>query len=83
MNIVPGLKLVIKHQLTQKEIGVLIPFFEEIKAYTTTELANLLNYNKKTLYGLIQKLILKDMLIRTRLKNKNFLYKLNPNIFLI
>jgi len=64
--LIPGMKFANKHNLTQKEIEVLIPFFE--KTYTTLELSKVLGVHKTTLHHVIQRLKLKHLLI---LKDKD------------
>ena len=64
--LIPGMKFANKHNLTQKEIEVLVPFLE--KPYTTPELAEVLKKNKTTLHGIIQRLKLKNLLV---LKNRD------------
>ena len=64
--LVPGLEFANKHNLTQKEIEVLVPFLE--KPYTTLELSELLEAHKTTLHHVIQRLKLKNLLV---LKNRD------------
>lgn len=64
--LIPGMKFANKHNLTQKEIEVLVPFLG--KPYTTSELAEVLDANKTTLHHVIQRLKLKNLLI---LKNRD------------
>jgi len=59
--LIPGMKFAIKHNLTQKETEVLVPFLE--KPYTTSELSELLKAHKTTLHHVIQRLKLKNLLI--------------------
>ena len=74
--LIPGMKFANKHNLTQKEIEVLVPFME--KSYTTLELSEVLGVHKTTLHHLIQRLKLKNLLV---LKNRdakgNNLYEFN------
>ena len=71
-----GMKFAEKHNLTQKEIQMLIPFLE--KPYTTLELSELLGAHKTTLHHIIQRLKLKNLLV---LKNRDakgtYLYEFN------
>ena len=64
--LVPGLKFANQHNLTQKEIEVLVPFLE--KPYTTLELSEVLGAHKTTLHHVIQRLKLKNLLV---LKNRD------------
>jgi len=64
--LIPGLKFAKKHNLTQKEIEVLVPFLE--KPYTTLELSEVLGAHKTTLHHVIQRLKLKSLLV---LKNRD------------
>ncbi len=64
--LIPGMNFAKKHNLTQKEIEVLVPFLE--RSYTTSELAEMLGVNKTTLHGIIQRLKLKNLLV---LKNRD------------
>ena len=64
--LVPGLKFARKHNLTHKEIEVLVPFLE--KPYTTLELSEVLGAHKTTLHHVIQRLKLKNLLV---LKNRD------------
>ena len=64
--LISGLKFANKHDLTQKEIEVLVPFLE--KPYTTFELAEVLGAHKTTLHHVIQRLKLKNLLV---LKNRD------------
>lgn len=64
--LIPGMKFANKHNLTQKEIEVLVYFME--KPYTTSELAEVLGAHKTTLHHVIQRLKLKDLLV---LKNRD------------
>ncbi|KKL05981.1 hypothetical protein LCGC14_2600590 [marine sediment metagenome] len=64
--LIPGMKFANKHNLTQKEIEVLVPFLE--KPYTTLELSKVLGAHKTTLHHLIQRLKLKNLLV---LKNRD------------
>jgi len=74
--LVPGLKFANKHQLTQREMEVLIPFFE--KPYTTIELSKVLGAHKVTLHSVIQRLKLKRLLILKNRDNKGTnLYEFN------
>ena len=59
--LIPGMKFATKHNLTQKEIEVLVPFFE--KPYTTLELSEVLGVHKTTLHHVIQRLKLKNLLV--------------------
>ena len=74
--LIPGLKFANKHNLTQKEIEVLVPFLE--KPYTTLELSEVLGVHKTTLHHIIQRLKLKSLLV---LKNRDIrgtnLYEFN------
>jgi len=64
--LIPGMNFANKHNLTQKEIEVLVPFLE--KPYTTAELAEVLKAHKTTLHHVIQRLKLKNLLV---LKNRD------------
>ena len=64
--LIPGMKFANKHNLTQKEIEVLVPFLE--KPYTTLELSKVLGAHKTTLHHVIQRLKLKHLLV---LKNRD------------
>ena len=64
--LIPGMKFANKHNLTQKEIEVLVPFLE--KPYTTLELSEFLGVHKTTLHHVIQRLKLKNLLV---LKNRD------------
>ncbi len=64
--LIPGMRFANKHNLTQKEIQVLVPFLQ--KPYTTAELAEVLGVHKTTLHSLIQRLKLKNLLV---LKNRD------------
>jgi len=71
-----GLKFAKKHNLTQKEIEVLVPFLE--KPYTTFELSELLKVHKTTLHHTIQRLKLKSLLIlKDRSASGTNLYEFN------
>ena len=74
--LIPGLKFANKHNLTQKEIEVLVPFME--KPYTTLELSEVLGAHKTTLHHVIQRLKLKSLLIlKDRDKSGTNLYEFN------
>ena len=74
--LVPGLKFANKHNLTQKEIEVLIPFLE--KPYTTFQLADVLGAHKTTLHHVIQRLKLKSLLVlKDRDEKGTNLYEFN------
>jgi len=76
--LIPGLKFANKHNLTQKEIEVLVSFLE--KPYTTSELAEVLGVNKTTLHHSIQRLKLKNLLIlKNRDANGTNLYEFNKS----
>lgn len=64
--LIPGMKFASKHNLTQKEIEVLVPFLD--KPYTTLELSEVLKVHKTTLHHVIQRLKLKHLLV---LKNRD------------
>lgn len=64
--LIPGMEFAKKHNLTQKEIEVLVLFLE--KPYTTLELSKLLGAHKTTLHHVIQRLKLKNLLV---LKNRD------------
>ena len=64
--LIPVMKFANMHNLTQKEIEVLVPFLE--KPYTTLELAKVLGAHKTTLHHVIQRLKLKHLLV---LKNRD------------
>lgn len=67
-----------KHNLTQKEIEVLVPFLE--KSYITSELAELLGAHKTTLHHTIQRLKLKNLLVlKNRDEKGNNLYEFNTS----
>lgn len=77
--LIAGMKFAKEYELTQKEIAVLIPFFE--KEYNNLELAGLLNCRKTTLHHTLQRLKLKKLIV---LKNRdekgtNF-YEFNKSI---
>lgn len=65
-TLMPGLKFARKHNLTPKEIEVLILFLG--KPLTIVELSELLEANKTTLHHVIQRLKLKNLLV---LKNRD------------
>jgi len=74
--LIPGMNFANKHNLTQKEIEVLVPFLE--KPYTTFELAEVLGTHKTTLHHLIQRLKLKNLLIlKSRDEKGTNLYEFN------
>ncbi len=74
--LIPGMKFANKHNLTQREIEVLVPFLE--KPYTTLELSKELGTTKATLHGLIQRLKLKNLLVlKDRDEKGNNLYEFN------
>ena len=64
--LIPGMKFANKHNLTQKELEVLVPFME--KPYTTFELSKVLGAHKTSLHHIIQRLKLKNLLV---LKNRD------------
>lgn len=74
--LIPGLKFSIKHNLTQRETEILLPFME--KDYTAQGLSDLLGSSTTTIHHLIQRLKLKKLLV---LKDKDergtYLYKFN------
>lgn len=79
-TLILGLEFAHEHELTQKEIGILLKFMD--RAYTTTELAEELKINKSTLHGLIFRLKLKSLLILENSDSKGtFKYAINPKIF--
>lgn len=59
--LIPGLEFIKKHNLTHREIEVLIPFLE--KPYTTLELAEFFKVKKETVIWAIKRLNLKGLLI--------------------
>ena len=74
--LITGLKFANKHNLTQKEIAVLVPFLE--KPYTTLELSEVLGAHKTTLHHVIQRLKLKSLLVLKNRDNKGTnLYEFN------
>ncbi|KKL97099.1 hypothetical protein LCGC14_1837840 [marine sediment metagenome] len=60
-TLIDGMKFAKKHNLTQKEIEVLVPFLETF--HTTAEVAELLKMHKTSLHHIIQRLKLKCLLI--------------------
>lgn len=74
--LIPGLKFAKEHNLTQKEIEVLVPFLE--KPYTTLELSEKLKVHKTTLHHIIQRLKLKSLLLlKSRDEKGTNLYEFN------
>ena len=74
--LIPGMKFANKHNLTQKEIEVLVPFLE--KPYTTLELSESLGVNKTTLHHVIMRLKLKNLLVlKDRDEKGTNLYEFN------
>ena len=75
-NLVPGLAYASKHNLTQKEIQVLVPFLE--KPYNTSELATKLGAHKTSLHHIIQRLKLKNLItLKDRDEKGTNLYEFN------
>jgi len=74
--LIPGMNFAKKYNLTKKEIEVLVPFLE--RPYTTFELAGLLKFHQVTLYGIIQRLKLKNLLVlKDRDSKGTYLYEFN------
>ena len=74
--LVPGLVFAEAHDLTHKEIEVVIPFLE--KPYTTLELSEKLEVHKTTLHHIIQRLKLKGLLtLKNRDEKGTNLYEIN------
>ena len=74
--LIPGLVFAETHDLTHKEIEVVIPFLE--KPYTTLELSEVLKVHKTTLHHIIQRLKLKGLLIlKNRDEKGTNLYEIN------
>ena len=75
-SLVDGLEFARKHNLTQKEIEILIPFLE--KPLTAAQLAEKLGANKTTMHHIIQRLKLKNLLTLLERDNKGTnLYQFN------
>jgi len=78
-TLIHGLKFAARHDLTNKEMLVISEFI--IKPYTNADLAELLGINKKTLYGFMQSLKLKNLLsLKDRDSDGNNLYQFNEEI---
>jgi DNA-binding MarR family transcriptional regulator len=72
-NLIFGLGFALKHELTQKEMYILIPFLK--KPYTAAQLAKELGINKITLHHTIQRLKLKQLItLKSRDAKGNNLY---------
>ena len=77
--LIPGLKFINEHKLTPKEVEILIYFLE--KPYITSELAEKLEMDSRTLHQLIQRLKLKNVLVlKSRDANRNNLYEFDKSI---
>ena len=77
-QLIPGLAFASKHNLTQKEIQVLVPFLE--KPHTTAQLSEKLGTHKTTLHHIIQRLKLKQLLIlKDRDEKGTNLYEFNAS----
>ena len=78
-DLICGFEFAIKHNLTQREMEILVLFLE--KPLTTLESASILKANPKTLYNQIQRLKFKDLLILKSKDSKgNNLYMFNESI---
>jgi len=78
-TLIPGLEFANRFELTNKEMNTLVPFLS--RPYTATDLAEKLNMSKVTLYGLIQRLKLKQLLkLKDRDSTGNNLYQFNIEI---
>jgi len=74
--LIEGLKFARKHNLTGREIEVLIPFLE--KPLTTAQVAEKLGSNKTTMHHIIQRLKLKNLLVLLERDDKGTnLYQFN------
>ncbi len=79
-SLIPGLKFVEEYELTQKEIYVLMPFFMNDKAYSNNQLSELLDYHKTTLHHILQRLKLKRLIVKAKVEDRNYMYKLNQEM---
>lgn len=64
--LIPGIRFAQRHDLTQKEMELLVLFLE--KPHTSHEVSEILGIHQKTLHRVIQRLKLKNLLI---LKNRD------------
>lgn len=74
--LIPGMEFAYKHDLTRKEIEILLPFMT--KNWFTQDLAVELKVSSNMLHHYIQRLKLKNMLIlRDKDENGRYLYEFN------
>jgi len=75
-NLILGIGFAVEHELTLREMQVLLPFLS--KPYTTQGLADEIGANKISLHHIIQRLKLKKLIVlEDRDEKGTFLYKFN------
>lgn len=78
-DLIPGLKFAIEHELTLRDMEVLVLFLE--KPLTNSEAAKILKAVPSTLHKTLQRLKMRKLLVlKDRDFKGNYLYKVNPQI---